>query len=162
MRGKIVKIIGKSIWNKTIFVMCDCHAEFIQFTELNAKENNYDIFYYGNNCTAPEDYYNIGFTFTENTFHDFVDTLRSIILSPNNNISSIYYDKENTNYSGEIGAPKLEVFHKRDDWTTIRRSSKFEGRGEECIWEILLDEDSTKALLEELEGWIDEEAIINN
>ena len=157
-----MKIVGRSIWDKTIFAMCDCHAELIQFTKLDSKENKYDVLYYGNNCTAPESYYNVGFTFTEDTFYDFVDTLRSIVLSPDGNISSVYCDEEHANHDGEIGAPRLEIFHERDDWTTIRRISKFGGRREECIWEILLDDDSTKALLEELEGWVDEEEVIVN
>ena len=158
-----MKIIGRSIWDKTVFAMCDCHAELIQFTKLDSKENKYDILYYGNNCTAPENYCNVGFTFTEDTFYDFVDTLLSIVLSPDDSISSVYYDEENAGSCYEIGIPKLEIFHERDDWTTIRRISKFDSkRGEECIWEILLDDDSTKALMEELEGWIDEEEVIIN
>lgn len=158
----MVKVIGRSIWNKTIFAMCDCHTELIQFTKLDTKENKYDILYYGNSCTAPENYHNIGFTFTEDTFYDFIDTLHSIVLSPDDNIFSIYYDEEHANHNGEIGAPKLEVSRVQNDWTNIRRISKFDNRREECIWEILLDEDSIKALMEELEGWVDEEEVIVN
>ena len=37
MRNNL-KVIGRSIWDKTVFVMCDCHAELIQFTKTLQKK----------------------------------------------------------------------------------------------------------------------------
>lgn len=42
-----MKVIGRSIWDKTVFVMCDCHAELIQFTKTKDATCEFDILYYG-------------------------------------------------------------------------------------------------------------------
>ena len=57
----------------------------------------------------------------------------------------------------ENSYPELELFHEVDDWVTIRRLGHFKKSKDETVWEILLDDDSAKQLLNELESWIDEE-----
>ena len=152
-----MKVIGRSIWDKTVFVMCDCHAELIQFTKMKDATCEFDILYYGDNKTTIKGEYGYGFSFTRSSFEDFVDTLRSIVLSPDSNISSVFFDKENMNEDVENSYPELELFHEVDDWVTIRRLGHFKKSKDEIVWEILLDDDSAEQLLNELETWLDDE-----
>lgn len=150
-----MKVVGRSIWDKTVFVMCDCHNELIQFTKMKDATCEFNILYYGDNKTPIDEGY--GFSFTHASFEDFVDTLRSIVLSPDSNISSVFFDKENMDENVENGYPKLELFREAEDWVTIRRLGHLKKSKDDIVWEILLDEDSAKQLLDELETWLDDE-----
>lgn len=150
-----MKVVGRSIWDKTVFVMCDCHNELIQFTKMKDATCEFNILYYGDNKTPIDEGY--GFSFTHASFEDFVDTLRSIVLSPDNNISSVFFDKENMNKDVENSYPELELFHEADDWVTIRRLRHSRKSKDEVVWEIFLDDDSAEQLLDELETWLDDE-----
>lgn len=152
-----MKVIGRSIWDKTVFVMCDCHAELIQFTKLKDATCEFDILYYGDNKTTIEEEYSYGFSFTRASFEDFVDTLRSIVLSPDSNILSVFIDKENMDNNVETGYPELELYHEEDDWVIIRRLRHFRKSEDDVVWEIFLDDDSAEQLLNELETWLDDE-----
>lgn len=160
-----MKVIGRSIWDKTVFVMCDCHAELIQFTKMKDATCEFNILYYGDNKTTIEEEYSYGFSFTRASFEDFVDTLRGIVLSPDSDISSVFFDKENMDEDVENGYPKLELFHlfpEINDCVTIRRLGHFKKSKDDVVWEILLDEDSAKQLLDELETWLDDEEVKND
>lgn len=150
-----MKVIGRNIWDKTVLVMCDCHNELIQFTKLKDATCEFNILYYGDNKTPIDEGY--GFSFTHASFEDFVDTLRSIVLSPDSNISSVFFDKENTNKDVENSYPELELFHEAEDWVVIRRIRHFRKSKDEVVWEIFLDDDSAEQLLNELETWLDDE-----
>ena len=121
-----MKVVGRSIWDKTVFVMCDCHAELIQFTKTKDATCEFDILYYGDNKTTIKGEYGYG-------------------------------DKENMNEDVETSYPELELFHEVDDWVTIRRLGHFKKSKDDVVWEILLDDDSAKQLLNELETWLDNE-----
>lgn len=157
-----MKVIGRSIWDKTVFVMCDCRNELIQFTKSKDVTCEFDILYYGDNKTTINEEYGYGFSFTRASFEDFVDTLRSIVLSPDSNILSVFIDKENMDNNVETDYPELELYHDADDWVTIRRLGHFRESKDDVIWEILLDDDSAEQLLNELETWLDDEGDEND
>lgn len=157
-----MKVIGRSIWDKTVFVMCDCHDELIQFTKLKDATCEFDILYYGDNKTTINEEYSYGFSFTRASFEDFVDTLRSIVLSPDSNILFVFIDKENMDNNLFPYYPELELYRDADDWVTIRRLGHFRESKDDVVWEILLDDDSAEQLLNELETWLDDEGDEND
>ena len=144
-----MKLIGRGIWYKSVFVMCDCHTEMIQLYQLEKDDDEFVFSYFGDNYISPKIAGHFEFVMDRGQFLDFVDFVNRAATSPEELIETTYSEKNNDD---EEITPVLRLYADEYDCLTIERIDIANNK-ESVLWEIIVDSDRTKELAEELNSW---------
>ena len=144
-----MKLIGRGIWYKSVFVMCDCHTEMIQLYQLEKDEDEFVFSYFGDSYISPKKDGCFEFVMDREQFLDFVDFVNRVATSPEERMETSYQEKNDNN---EATTPILKLYTDEYDCLTIERVD-IDDNKESVLWEIIIDADRVKEFAEELNSW---------
>lgn len=139
-----MKIIGKEVWEQSLFVQCECTEEIIEF--CNDDEGEYFIRLHGYYDRKKDRYSDFTF-WHKGQFSVFVSFLRDFI----NGIPSApkrLYDKYFSYKNKKPGILHLEY---AEDFFSIRKYAN--DKAKKCTWEVILRNEQAIEVYNELECW---------
>ena len=139
------KLIGRNMFEQSLFVQCDCGEEIVEFCE---DDGEYFLRYHSWYDRRIERYSDFTFS-NKSALAEFVDKIRDFIRGILENTSPItLLDK----YSYKNKLPGALVVDYTDCYVSIRRYARY-NKLNKCTWEILLKKEEAQQLVNELDNW---------